>query len=119
MLQVNIWAIAHDPSVWTDPFRFDPSRFLPPHRSTDARGQDFRLLAFGSGRRQCIGYDLAVDMMSRMLAAVVREFDIHPLPVRETEGGGVGGIDVRLRERPGVTAALDEPLRVVLQPRAH
>lgn len=109
MLQVNVWAIAHDPAVWPSPFKFDPSRFLPGggNHHVDARGQDFRLLAFGSGRRQCIGYDLATDMMARMLSAVVREFDIAVAP----------GRGVSLEERPGVTAAMDSPLELILTPR--
>src|SRR6202012_5880497 len=44
----NIWAILHDPAVYNDPEKFDPSRFLGPSPDPDPHN-----LSFGFGRRVC------------------------------------------------------------------
>ncbi|KAM2201129.1 hypothetical protein ACFX1X_026018 [Malus domestica] len=43
---VNVWAIARDPSIWEEPFKYKPERFIG--SSIDVKGQDFALLPFGS-----------------------------------------------------------------------
>ncbi|KAJ7638419.1 cytochrome P450 [Roridomyces roridus] len=50
----NIWAMMHDESVYSDPFSFDPTRFIGENPQTDPR--DY---AFGFGRRICPGQHLA------------------------------------------------------------
>lgn len=49
-----MWAIHMDPSNWENPTQFNPERFI--ENDIDIKGQDFRLLPFGSGRRRCPGY---------------------------------------------------------------
>ena len=119
---INAWAISHSPSLFPDPHSFNPSRFLPPHPAIDVRGFDFRLIPFGAGRRKCVGADLALDMVARMLAAVVHRFHFS-LPVAAKEGGkgsgGRGGVEVDMREAPGVVCALRSPLRLVLRERVR
>nr|CAD1837902.1 unnamed protein product [Ananas comosus var. bracteatus] len=48
-LLVNIWAIGRDPSVWPDPLKFSPARFLPggANENVDLKGSDFELIPFG------------------------------------------------------------------------
>ncbi|KAF9035264.1 cytochrome P450 [Panaeolus papilionaceus] len=47
----NIWAMAHDPEFYPDPFRFNPERFLPQEGGKLER--DPRTIVFGFGRRMC------------------------------------------------------------------
>lgn len=42
---VNMWAITHDPSVWKDPWAFDPDRFL--EEDMPVMGSDMRLAPKG------------------------------------------------------------------------
>ncbi|KAH6770219.1 hypothetical protein C2S52_015022 [Perilla frutescens var. hirtella] len=50
---VNIWAICRDPDYWENPDEFLPERFL--NSTIDFKGQHFRFIAFGQGRRTCPG----------------------------------------------------------------
>ncbi|GJX07678.1 cytochrome P450 CYP82D47-like protein [Tanacetum coccineum] len=38
-LLVNIWKVQHDPQIWTDPFEFQPERFLTSKKEIDVKGQ--------------------------------------------------------------------------------
>ncbi|VVB02811.1 unnamed protein product [Arabis nemorensis] len=59
---VNVWAIGRDPSVWENPDRFEPERFLG--KEIDVKGRDYELTPFGAGRRICPGLPLAVKTVS-------------------------------------------------------
>ncbi|GKC37747.1 cytochrome P450 81E8-like protein [Tanacetum coccineum] len=51
MLLINQWAIHNDPTLWNDPKRFNPERF----EGLDGARDGFKLMPFGSGRRNCPG----------------------------------------------------------------
>jgi len=70
---VNVWAIGRDPSVWDDPEKFMPERFLG--SNIDARGQNFELLPFGGGRRICPGLPLAMRMLPLTLGSLINIFN--------------------------------------------
>ncbi|XP_030932470.1 cytochrome P450 82A3-like [Quercus lobata] len=61
-LIINIWKIQTDPRIWSDPLEFKPERFLTTHKNVDVRGQNFELLPFGSGRRECPGISFGLHM---------------------------------------------------------
>ncbi|KAF7346479.1 Cytochrome p450 [Mycena sanguinolenta] len=69
----NIWAMAHDGSMYSSPDKFDPERFL------DADGQlntDDHILAFGFGRRICVGRYAADATVWATIVSVLSTFDI-------------------------------------------
>ncbi|KAL3754000.1 hypothetical protein ACJRO7_001274 [Eucalyptus globulus] len=70
---VNVWAIGRDPSVWDDPEKFMPERFLG--SNIDARGQNFELLPFGGGRRICPGLPLVMRMLPLTLGSLINIFN--------------------------------------------
>jgi cytochrome P450 len=45
----NVWAMLHDESVYADPFRFWPERYLP--KEQGGNGEPFPVGNFGFGRR--------------------------------------------------------------------
>ncbi|KAF2589107.1 hypothetical protein F2Q70_00041764 [Brassica cretica] len=57
-MMINIYSIARDPKLWTNPDEFNPDRFL--ESSVDYRGLNFELLPFGSGRRICPGMNMGI-----------------------------------------------------------
>ncbi|KAJ0253348.1 Bifunctional dihydrocamalexate synthase/camalexin synthase [Hirschfeldia incana] len=57
-MMINIYSIARDPKLWTNPDEFNPDRFLD--SSVDYRGLNFELLPFGSGRRICPGMNMGI-----------------------------------------------------------
>ncbi|EIW87317.1 cytochrome P450 [Coniophora puteana RWD-64-598 SS2] len=69
----NIWAIAHDPTLYPSPFTFDPTRFLGP-----APQQDPRKIVFGFGRRVCPGQHFAEQAIYLTVANVLAAFSIAP-----------------------------------------
>ncbi|CAI7857848.1 unnamed protein product [Closterium sp. NIES-53] len=110
MIQINGWALAHDPTVWINPHRFDPSRFLD-SAAPGMTGKNFSLLPFGSGRRGCLGMNMGLDLSARLLANFVLWFDFElPEDVR-----AAGGVD--MTENFGLTMALAKPLRLVVRER--
>ncbi|KAF5364421.1 hypothetical protein D9758_010689 [Tetrapyrgos nigripes] len=65
----NIWAILHDESIYPDPYKFDPERFVEgegrtvqPHPKT---------WAFGFGRRICPGRWFALDTAYLTIACIL------------------------------------------------
>ncbi|KAL0012710.1 hypothetical protein SO802_007818 [Lithocarpus litseifolius] len=69
---INVWAMGQDPSIWQSPNLFMPERFL--EQDIDYKGQDFKLIPFGAGRRICPGLPLANRMVHLMLASLVHYF---------------------------------------------
>ncbi|KAK6139142.1 hypothetical protein DH2020_027114 [Rehmannia glutinosa] len=73
---VNMWAIAHDPSVWADPWTFRPERFMEGDFSI--MGSDLRLAPFGSGRRACPGKALGLATVQLWVARILQKFKWLP-----------------------------------------
>ena len=63
------WIVQRHESVWSEPERFDPQRFV----GVDARGQA-GYLPFGLGPRICVGRDFALTEATVVLSVVAREF---------------------------------------------
>ncbi|MCA9609577.1 MAG: cytochrome P450 [Myxococcales bacterium] len=70
----NIYLVHHDPRVWPDPLRFDPSRFL------DSKPSPYTFFPFGGGIRRCIGMAFALYEMQVVLATVLSRLTIEPAP---------------------------------------
>ncbi|KAI3453580.1 hypothetical protein Pfo_010243 [Paulownia fortunei] len=80
---INAWSIQRDPSIWDNPTKFKPERFLDDNGKWDFRGKNFHYLPFGSGRRICAGLPLAERMLIYFLASLLHSFDWR-LPEGET-----------------------------------
>jgi cytochrome P450 len=105
-LFINAWAIGRDPAAWGETAEeFWPERFLGGGSAlgVDVRGNDYRLLPFGSGRRLCPGISFALPVLEIALASLVRHFDWE-IP---------GGTCLDMSEAPGLTTPPLVPLRLV------
>ncbi|KAJ7138330.1 cytochrome P450 [Mycena epipterygia] len=105
----SVWSLNHDPAVFPDPEAFKPERFwddvnkkeLNP-TGTMARG----MYTFGTGRRVCVGMNLANATMFAVVSRVLWAFDIFPaldaegkeIPIDTTHQTGF--IDSRISVRP-------------------
>ncbi|KFK25292.1 hypothetical protein AALP_AA8G093700 [Arabis alpina] len=85
---VNMWAITHDPMVWSDPLIFDPERFSG-SADVDIRGGDLRLAPFGAGRRVCPGKNMGLATVTRWVAELVRRFEWRQDPNEPVDLGEV------------------------------
>jgi cytochrome P450 len=64
---IPIYTIHRHRSYWTDPDRFDPSRFSP-----ETKYSRFQFMPFGAGPRICIGAAFAMIEATIMLATFIR-----------------------------------------------
>lgn len=72
MLMPAIGLIHSDPSLFADPERFDPGRFV------GTRPDTFAWIPFGGGVRRCIGAAFADMEMRVVLRTLLREFELVP-----------------------------------------
>ncbi|EEF29987.1 cytochrome P450, putative [Ricinus communis] len=78
---VNVFAVMRDEDSWTNPDEFLPERFMESseekigEHQMEFKGQNFRYLPFGSGRRGCPGASLAMLVMHAAVGALVQCFD--------------------------------------------
>ena len=80
ILFANYWFIHHDPTIWNDPWKFRPERFL------DSEGNlvppDHQLmqnvLPFATGQRKCPGEPLGIARLFLYTACVLQSFDLLP-----------------------------------------
>jgi cytochrome P450 len=70
---ITPWVLHRHRRLWSQPERFDPSRFLPGAPSPDR----FAYLPFGIGQRVCIGAQFALTEATLVLAAMVQAFRIE------------------------------------------
>ncbi|KAI3751112.1 hypothetical protein L2E82_22158 [Cichorium intybus] len=97
MLFVNNWSIGRNAEYWETPLEFKPHRFLDGDAlkgSLDIKGQSFKLLPFGSGRRGCPGINLAMRELLVVVAVLIQCFEWN------VNGNQVLNTD----ERAGLTA---------------
>ncbi|KAL8226615.1 hypothetical protein R6Q57_016447 [Mikania cordata] len=106
-LLVNVWAIARDPKMWTDPLEFRPTRFLlgGEKPNVDVRGNDFEVIPFGAGRRICVGITLGLRMVQLLVATLVQSFDWELAKEIEPD-------KLNMDEAYGLTLQRAEPLMV-------
>ncbi|KAL2795247.1 cytochrome P450 [Aspergillus keveii] len=99
---VNAWVIHSDASIWgKDVDQFRPERWLVPKERLAFLEQHY--LAFGAGARTCIGKNISLLEMTKLVPQLVRKFDF--LPTGKAEWTTSSGwfvkqrIQVRLVER--------------------
>ncbi|GJS06202.1 cytochrome P450 CYP82D47-like protein [Tanacetum coccineum] len=107
LLLVNIWNIHHDSQIWTDPFKFEPERFLTSKKELDVKGQHFEFFPFGSGRRMCVGISFALEALQYILASIIHAFELQN-PSNEP---------IDMTESPGFTTPKATPLELLVAPR--
>ncbi|XP_042483493.1 cytochrome P450 71A1-like [Macadamia integrifolia] len=70
---INAWVIQRDPKLWDNPEEFIPERFTS--SPVDFKGQDFKYIPFGTGRRSCPGISFASASSELILANLLYCFD--------------------------------------------
>jgi cytochrome P450 len=71
LVAVSPFALHRTPSLWKDPERYDPGRFL------DAEVDRFAFIPFGAGPRHCIGSNLAYLEAVLTLAAMYSRYRVR------------------------------------------
>ncbi|GLT54723.1 hypothetical protein SLA2020_279000 [Shorea laevis] len=105
---INTWGMGRDPLIWDAPEEFRPERFLG--KDIDVKGQYFELLPFGSGRRMCPGYSLALKVITSTLANMLRGFEWKLPDNMKPE-------DLSMEELYGLATSRKFPLVAITKPR--
>ncbi|MED6208800.1 hypothetical protein PIB30_048587 [Stylosanthes scabra] len=105
----NVWKLHRDPSIWSEPEKFSPERFI---NGNGELNEDHHLeyLPFGLGRRACPGYTFATQVILMSLARFLQSFDLDTAMDDEP---------VDIREGFGLTLPKLTPLTILLTPRAN
>lgn len=104
----NVWKLHRDPSLWSEPEKFSPERFINVNGELD-ESHHFEYLPFGSGRRACPGSTFATQVSLMTLARLLQRFNLEE-PIDE---------HIDLKEGLGITLPKLTPLQIVLSPRLH
>ncbi|KAF6176240.1 hypothetical protein GIB67_023531 [Kingdonia uniflora] len=102
MLITNAWAIHRDPKVWVEPGRFMPERF---ECGEGDKGDGYKFIPFGLGRRSCPSSGLAMRMMGLALGTLIQCF----------EWKRIGEEQVDMWEGSGITLPKTKPLVVMCE----
>jgi len=73
---INAWVLQHDPAVFTDPEAFRPERWLESSEE-QLRRMDQSFFAFGAGSRTCIGKNISLMEMMKVVPQLLREFEVR------------------------------------------
>ncbi|KAJ2934714.1 hypothetical protein H1R20_g2365, partial [Candolleomyces eurysporus] len=86
----NQWAMLHDENVYTDPFEFNPDRFINPEtgKIDYSRARDPGHACFGFGRRICPGRFMALESLWLSIASLIATFDIEKAKEKVTLPSG-------------------------------
>lgn len=69
-----IYGVHHNPKVWPDPEKFDPSRFDDEKRKNI---HPYANIPFGGGPRVCIGQNMAKMQILLVLSSIIRKYDFE------------------------------------------
>ncbi|KAF5338823.1 hypothetical protein D9758_012046 [Tetrapyrgos nigripes] len=107
----NLWYMLNDPSIYPDPFKFDPERHIS--TSDKPAQRDPRTICFGFGRRICPGLHLAEASLWILIAMSLAVFDIKPAFDEE------GKLIIPEHELTGGTISHPKPFKCSIKPRSE
>ncbi|KAJ2915834.1 hypothetical protein MD484_g4605, partial [Candolleomyces efflorescens] len=111
MILANLWGILHDPTVYPDPFQFDPERFIATPGKEVQR--DPRGACFGFGRRVCPGMYLAEASLWSTITMSLAVFNITNA-IDEN-----GATIIPVHENTSGTISYPKPYKCSIQPRSE
>ena len=89
------------PKFWNDPDRFDPERFSP---SKEEERPRYAYYPFSGGPRHCIGEQFAMMEAQLIVATVIQQFRLLPIPGQKIQPDPL----LTLRPRNGFLTALHQ-----------
>lgn len=81
LVEVPTIAVHYNAEYWPDPWKFDPSRFLPENRDQIV---PYSFIPFGLGNRNCIGMRFAYQVAKSCIATLLLKYRIEPVSPEKT-----------------------------------
>ncbi|NXC77571.1 CP1A4 protein, partial [Anhinga anhinga] len=82
---VNQWQVNHDEKLWKDPSTFNPERFLNATGTEINRAESDKVMAFGLGRRRCLGESIGRWEVFLFLATMLQQLEFSLCPGEEVD----------------------------------
>jgi cytochrome P450 len=102
---ISPYAMHRDPSVFPDPLRLDPDRWLPERAAAIPR---HAFIPFGAGSHQCLGSRFGWTELMVALGTLLPRWELRPIPGH------------RVRQKVGVAVQPRSlPMTVAPRTRAH
>ena len=74
---INAWVVHQDPDIFPNPTAFEPERWLETgDNEAQLAGMEKAFFPFGAGSRSCIGKQLSMMEMRKIVPQLLRAFDI-------------------------------------------
>eukprot|EP00118_Oscarella_pearsei_P024331 m.304092 g.304092 ORF g.304092 m.304092 type:complete len:122 (+) comp40844_c0_seq33:6300-6665(+) len=75
-VSVNLYALHHNPDLWNDPEKFDPTRFT----SENSKNRSpYAYIPFSAGPRNCLGQHFAMHELQVIVVQIIRKFNLNVL----------------------------------------
>ncbi|KAF2212832.1 hypothetical protein CERZMDRAFT_40428, partial [Cercospora zeae-maydis SCOH1-5] len=112
-VSMNAWAMHYDPTIFPEPEKFMPDRWLDADDDTDKTSSKLRMqeayFPFGLGSRTCIGRNIATLVILTALPRLVERFDVEMKGDVKEKGLPVQNIFlIRATDFPGVVSVRGE-----------
>ncbi|NXJ98893.1 CP1A4 protein, partial [Corythaixoides concolor] len=82
---INQWQVNHDEKLWKDPSTFNPERFLNAAGTEINRTESNKVMAFGLGKRRCIGESIGRWEIFLFLTTVLQQLEFSLSPGEEVD----------------------------------
>ncbi|KAM9275339.1 cytochrome P450 1A4-like [Morus bassanus] len=82
---INQWQVNHDEKLWKDPSTFNPERFLNNAGTEISRTESDKVMAFGLGKRRCIGESIGRWEVFLFLATMLQQLEFSLRPGEEVD----------------------------------
>lgn len=120
VVMVNMWAIQYDPSIWHDPEKFEPARYLgwdlTAAESAVAEPAKRDHYTYGGGRRICAGIHVAEKSIFINVARILHGFD---LGLAKDENGRQIELDFTTASLNKGSGTVSKPFRCSITPRSE
>ncbi|NXC20178.1 CP1A4 protein, partial [Corythaeola cristata] len=82
---INQWQVNHDEKLWKDPSTFNPERFLNATGTEINRTESDKVMAFGLGKRRCIGESIGRWEIFLFLTIMLQQLEFSLSPGEEVD----------------------------------